>query len=182
MFNLKKFYALENGMQSARIILRIAAMLAMPGSMAFGQAPASTDAGHLEMLSSPSTRSTSTVPAGEIIREIDDPSNGDRWLLVHNANHPAGPGLLLLVSLVHIQTGQAVPGTGAEPVAPVIRAGDRVIVEENTPVVEARLEAVAMSPALAGHPFNARLSIGGRVIRAVASGPGRAVFLEEAAR
>jgi flagella basal body P-ring formation protein FlgA len=44
------------------------------------------------------------------------------------------------------------------------------------------LEAVAMSPAMAGSSLNVRLSIGGKVIRAVASGPGRAIVQEEAGR
>ena len=29
---------------------------------------------------------------GEIVREIDDPHTGDRWLLVRDASHPGGPG------------------------------------------------------------------------------------------
>jgi flagella basal body P-ring formation protein FlgA len=64
---------------------------------------------------------------------------------------------------------------GAALVA-VIRAGDRLIVEENTAVVEARLEAVALGAAAPGSTFNVRLRIGGRVLRAVALGPGRAAL------
>ena len=164
----------------APLIIVTAAMLAMAAPAAFGQAPESSGAGHLVMLSSPALRASAQVPAGEIVREIDDPSNGDHWLLVHNADHPAGPGLLLLVSAARVQARQI--GPVVEPVVPVIRAGDRVIVEENTPLVEARLEAVAMSPAMAGSALNVRLNIGGRVIRAVANGPGRAIFQEEAGR
>ena len=169
-------------MQAARSIMKMAAMLAMAAPAALGQATASTVAAHLVMLSSPAPGSSPRVPAGEVVREIDDPSNGDHWLLVHNADHPAGPGLLLLVSAERIRPRQAGPGPKVEPVLPVIRAGDRVIVEENTPVVEAQLEAVAMSPAMAGSSLNVRLSIGGKVIRAVASGPGRAIVQEEAGR
>jgi len=169
-------------MQTGRIIETITAVLAMAASVAYGQkaaSPASSPRG-MTMLSSPALGSSSQAPAGEIVREIDDPSNGDRWLLVHNANHPAGPGLLLLVSGDRIQPRQA--GPAAQPALPIIRPGDRVIVEENTPIVAARLEAVAMGPALAGAAFNARLTIGGRVIRAIAIAPGRAAFLEEARR
>ena len=167
-----------------RLILSIAVMLAIAAPAVFAQPPASSATGHLVMLSSSSANSSSQAPAAEIVREIDDPSNGNHWLLVHNAEHPAGPGLLLLVSAARTQTRQSEPGPGvrAEPVFPIIRAGDRVIVEENTPLVEARLEAVAMSPAMAGSSFNARLNIGGKVIRAVATGPGRAIFQEEVAR
>jgi hypothetical protein len=140
-------------------------------------------------VSVPGRDQDSAAPLGELVREIDDPNNGDRWLLTRNESHPGGPGLLMLVSTARIDSvdpaGPRRPnqaGPEAEIPAPIIRAGDRVILEENTPVVEARLEAVAMGPALAGAPFNVRLSIGGRVVRAVAITPGRAVFQEETQR
>ena len=56
------------------------------------------------------------------------------------------------------------------------------MVEEHTPVVDARLEAVALNPAMAGSVFNVRLSVGGRTMRAVALGPGRAVLEGETRR
>jgi hypothetical protein len=34
--------------------------------------------------------------SGEIVREIDDPHTGDRWLLLRNAEAPGGPGRLVL--------------------------------------------------------------------------------------
>jgi hypothetical protein len=123
------------------------------------------------------------APGVNLVREIDDPHNGDRWLLVRDPGHPAGPGRLLLVSAVRrepLNVRQA--GPEAKAPAPVIRSGDRVIVEENTPVVEARLEAVAMGPAQPGSAFNVRLAVGGRVVRAIAVGPGRAAFQEETGR
>jgi hypothetical protein len=58
----------------------------------------------------------------------------------------------------------------------MIHAGDRLIVEENTALVEARLEAVALGPAQLGSPLNVRLTIGGHVVRVVALGPGHASF------
>jgi hypothetical protein len=69
---------------------------------------------------------------------------------------------------------------GVEPPRLVIHAGDRLIVEENTAVVESRLEAVALGPAVVGSPLDARLKVGGKVVRAVALGRGRAAFLAEA--
>jgi predicted secreted protein len=61
----------------------------------------------------------------------------------------------------------------------VIHTGDALILEENTALVEARLEAVALGPAVSGLAFNVRLKIGGNVVRAVALGPGRAAFAPE---
>jgi hypothetical protein len=110
------------------------------------------------------------------IREIDDPHTGDRWLLEPNLTHPEGPGRLVRTERgARGGAGAASAGNGAGPVA-VIRAGDRLIVEENTAVVEARLEAVALGAAAPGFSLNVRLRIGGRVLRAVALGPGRAAL------
>ena len=119
---------------------------------------------------------------GKALREIDDPHTGERWLLVRNDENPGGPG-----RLVRIAAGGNVPdGTAlrraevTESAAPpIIRSGDRVRLEEHTAVVDAVLEARAMTPAAAGAVFNARLTIGGKVVRAVALGPGRAAFQAE---
>jgi hypothetical protein len=58
--------------------------------------------------------------------------------------------------------------------APVIRAGDLIVVEEHTEVVDAVLEAVALGPAAEHGTLHARLRIGGRVVQATAVAPGRA--------
>ena len=130
-----------------------------------------------------------------IFMEIDDPSSGDCWLLLRDPSDPGGPGKLVLEtrragnperrrnnpsntisgagSTANLVSGAAVSRF------PVIHAGDRLIVGENTPVVEARLEAVALNPATVGSVFKVRLAIGGKVVRARALGPGRAAFAEE---
>jgi|SRR5580658_1318847 hypothetical protein len=174
------------GMRIGPIIDRAVVLLVMAAPMAHAQAVRARDAGHLVIISSPGPASAYPALSGDIVREIDDPRNGDRWLLMRDESHPAGPGLLKLVSAVgggRIDPGQASQARQTTPAAdappPVIRAGDRVVVEENTAVVEAHFEAVAMNPAWAGSAFNVRLSMGGRVVRAVASGPGRAIFQEE---
>jgi len=115
--------------------------------------------------------------SGEIVREIDDPHTGDRWLLLRDSSHPGGPGRMVLVANVRNETRPNELEAGA--LRPVIRAGDRLIVEEDTAVVAARLEAVALGPAVIGSPFEARLKIGGRVVRALALAPGRAAFQAE---
>jgi flagella basal body P-ring formation protein FlgA len=61
----------------------------------------------------------------------------------------------------------------------VIRAGDELVVEENTVVVEARLEARALGSASLGNTLHARLKMGGKVVPVVALGPGRAALEPE---
>lgn len=164
----------------------VAVLIAAP---ARGQAAHSSASGPRSLAASQQPVRTPAVPDSAIIREIDDPHNGDRWLLVDDPSHPGGPGLLVLASSARMNPSDGMDGQDrmnprkagleAETTAPIIRGGDRVIVEENTPVVEARLDAVAMGPAQAGSPFNARLSIGGKVVRAVAVELGRAVLQRE---
>ena len=61
----------------------------------------------------------------------------------------------------------------------MIHAGDALVVEEHTAVVDARLEAVALAPAAVGAEFSARLKVGGKVVRAGALAAGRAVLAPE---
>jgi len=135
------------------------------------------------MLSSGSLVSVAGTAQGEIVREIDDPHTGDRWLLVRNDQAPGGPGRLVLVAahrIVSAETFVRAANRASEAVAvPVIRSGDRLIVEEHTAVVDAVLEARAMKPAATGAIFEVRLTIGGKVVRAVALAPGRAALLPE---
>jgi hypothetical protein len=127
----------------------------------------------------------SLAPA-EIVREIDDPQTGARWLLMRDSSHPGGPGRMVLLAADRRGSGKA-PGRAATGGAggkdarfhPVIRSGDRLIVEEHTAVVDAVLEARALNPAAQGSALNVRLTIGGKVVRAVAMGAGRAAFLPE---
>ena len=131
---------------------------------------------HVE-LKTGSSSSAAMPAAGDVQREIDDPHLGNRWFLVRDPSRPGGPGLM-----VPATAGQkAAPVRTKSAALPVIRTGDLLIVEENTPLVEARLEAVALSPAQPGSAFNVRLVAGGKVVRAVALGQGRAVFAPEKA-
>jgi hypothetical protein len=128
--------------------------------------------------------SIQSVPSTLTVREIDDPHSGARWLLMRDQGHPGGPGHLVLAS--GLQNGaradrQRLSTLRTEPIPllPVIRVGDKVIVEESSPVIEARLEAVALGPAAVGSALEVRLRIGGKVVRAVALAPGRATLQPE---
>jgi hypothetical protein len=120
-----------------------------------------------------------SLTQGEIVREIDDPHTGDRWLLMRNDRSPGGPGRLVRITAHRATTGASSPAAGLEEkqqLVPVIRAGDRLVVEEHTSVVDAALEACALNPAALGSALDVRLTIGGKVMRAVALGPGRAAL------
>jgi len=117
---------------------------------------------------------------GEVLREIDDPHTGERWLLIRNGENPGGPGHLVRITAGGHRFAGALPAHAEEAAQPpIIRSGDRLRIEEHTAVVDAVLEARAVTPAAAGAVFNARLTIGGKVVRAVALGPGRAAFQRE---
>jgi hypothetical protein len=129
-------------------------------------------------------RATAVNPA-EAVREIDDPHTGDQWMLMRDLVHPEGPGQLVLVEGPGMRLASAgtrdekppgAPSANLTPLRPVIHTGDTLIVEELTAVVEARLEAVALGPAVEGAIFRVRLKIGGKVVRAIAVSAGRAVF------
>jgi len=126
--------------------------------------------------------SKARADASNTFRLIRDPHTGMRWLLERDAGNPAGPGrMVLLNSQDGARFESAIAKTGAPMMSrevqhPVIRSGDRLVVEESSAVVEARLEAVALGPAAEGAEFKVRLAIGGKVVQAVALGPGRAAF------
>jgi hypothetical protein len=143
-----------------------------------------------QTLLSPNPVRVEAPVAGDVVREIDDPHTGDRWLLMRDPTHLEGPGRLVRIAGVLRPVRRNTPADAQPVVAlatertelmPVIHTGDRLILEENTAVVEARLEAIALGPAISGSPLNVRLTIGGSVVRAVALGPGRAAFAPETA-
>jgi len=130
---------------------------------------------------SPSQTSIHVAAPGPVLREIDDAPLRHRWLLERDLSHPGGPGRLVLAAWNAPRAISSAASTSTPPsVPPVIRLGDRLIVEEDSPVAEARLEAVALSAAALGAPLQVRLTIGGRTTRVLALGPGRAGFAPEA--
>ena len=109
-----------------------------------------------------------------ILREINDRHSGIRWFIFRNPQNPAGPAL--------IASENENPPTDTESVtrdmAPssVIRAGDHVVLEEHTTAAESYLDAIALGSAAVGVTLDVRLKIGGKVMRAVAIAPGRALL------
>ena len=123
----------------------------------------------------------------QALREIDDLQTGERWLLLRDGVHPGGPGRLTLATGLpdNGRVDGKGRGAGAKPLAAgsrprvAIRGGDRLVVEENTAVVAVHLEAVALGPAAPGGSLQARLEIGGKVVRVVALAPGRAELMPQ---
>jgi hypothetical protein len=121
----------------------------------------------------------SPIVAGTVLREILDPHLGDRWLLVRDFENPGGPGRLVLAQS---KVPSELPGAHSpQPqfASPVIRTGERIILEEHTPHVDAALEAVALGPATPGSVLRVRLQVGGHVVRAIAIRAGHVVLARE---
>ncbi len=121
------------------------------------------------------TAETARDSGRDVIRKIEDPSTGDLWMLLRDHSRSGGPGRMVLARSGHDPVQQPV----SDNERPIIQSGDAVAVEEHTPVVDVRLEAIALGPAAKGTRFRARLKIGGRVVQVVAVLPGRAVFAPE---
>ena len=126
------------------------------------------------------------------IRVIRDPHTALQWLLESDPARPGGPGRIVLLGnqkssqpeSSNIVNGivNEIAKSGQNVSSAVIRCGDRLVVEENSAVVEARLEAVALNSAIQGAELRVRLAIGGKILRVIAIGPGRAVFETNAGR
>lgn len=125
-------------------------------------------------------------PAGEFRREILDPCLGSRWQLVTDPAHPEWPGRLVLVEPpVSLPSAPAAPSPTSPPAPFAIRAGDRLTVDQQTSVLHARLQAIALESARAGQTTRVRLAAGthsargwdGTVIAVVVTAPGQASWL-----
>lgn len=175
-----KAWRAGDGMGPGRKMRLGAALLVLAAALAaHGQTATATEAGPRVLASSP--RLAQVEALAEVVREIDDPHTGAHWLLMRDSSHPGGPDRMVLVKSVGdpvLQNKTAVEPPRVE-LRPVLHAGERLIVEENTPLVEARLEAVALGPAAIGSALAVRLTIGGKVVRALALAPGRAVLQPE---
>ena len=106
---------------------------------------------------------------GEIRREIADPCLGFHWRLIADPAGQGRPGRLVLLG----QNGTTAGGSVSEahtvlaPVASapdsasvIIRAGEHVVVDQDTGVVRARLNAIALESAASGQRLRVRLIVG----------------------
>lgn len=116
---------------------------------------------------------------GAPLRVIRDPNIGDEWVLCRNPLNPGGPGRLVRLDPEGREMGTHATGSisradrnaGGDV---VIHAGDRIVVEEKSAVMDARLTATALEPARLNRPFRVRLQITGKTLNAIAVGNGRA--------
>jgi len=126
-------------------------------------------------------------PSGQVLLGpvIMDPCLGTRWQRIANSQHPGGPARMVIVSMSEVlASGHPGAAESRTPAAPpmVIHAGDRLLVEQKSPVLEAHLAAVALEPAALGQLLRVRLRAGanaeagtnGPVIQVEAAGPGLA--------
>jgi Chaperone for flagella basal body P-ring formation len=128
-----------------------------------------------QQVSAASSRTGSTA-VSNAVREIGDAATGDRWLLERDPAVPGGPGRLVRIAAGEEELPQAASGQSRSEKTSsfrVIRDGDKVVVEEHTAVMDAELEAVALSGARAGARLRVQLKIGGKIVSAVALGLGR---------
>jgi hypothetical protein len=120
-----------------------------------------------------------------VSREIEDAGTGVRWLLLRNESHPGGPGRL--VPAGEDRNAHSAIGRGKDSVRqrnaaanigqrPIICAGDRLIIRDDSDRVLVQLEGVALAPASVGSLLPVRLHIGGAIVRAVAVRSGQATL------
>ena len=120
------------------------------------------------------------------VRIIDDPSTHQRWLLTRNLDRPEAPGTLIPASpessLSPIAAGACETHLKIESErkrVPILRGGETLVLVEHTPTSDARLEAIALSGAAVGETLMVRLRIGGRSLKAIATGPRQASLVGE---
>src|SRR4051794_32726788 len=112
------------------------------------------------------------------VRAMLDPHNGVQWLVMSDPDHPSGPGRMIVA---RDAGGSPSDFAAAKSKSlPVIHPGEKVVVEEHTATVDATLDAIAVDAAALGSRMHVRLKIGGKVLRAIAIAPGRALLLTAA--
>jgi len=123
------------------------------------------------------------------LREIEDPSTHQRWLLIRDRERAAGPAIFVqelhCAPCAFFASRTINCGSGYQPPVrhvPIIHAGDRVILSEHTEVSDAELESTALEPAAPGDALRVRLKFGGFTARAIATASGQATLAPAASR
>lgn len=119
------------------------------------------------------------------VRLIDDPGTRRRWLLVQQFTRPEAPAMLLpiadgqLCSMLFVAESEwRLPNANHNRLVPIIRPGDSVLLSEDSPTTEARLEAIAIESAGPGQALTVRLKLGGHLLRAIAVAPGSVLLAD----
>jgi hypothetical protein len=126
---------------------------------------------------------TSGVPY-RAMRFIDDPGAGRHWVMLQQLDRPEIPPLVVLIPRDHpcVSPDFEVFVQGSSPVfqnrsTKVIHLGDHILLSQSTAKLNAQLDAVALHSAAVGEAFSVRLQVGGHLVQAVATSPGRATLL-----
>lgn len=135
---------------------------------------------------------------GVVLREAVDPCLGLHWQWMADPSHPEWPYHLVLVDKTAAPAAHGPVSLGALSLpqaasalqSPVIRAGELITVLQQTGTLTARLQALALDSASAGHALRVRLTVSsersygmnsllsstGPIITVTAEAPGRAVW------
>ena len=123
------------------------------------------------------------APGFSAVRALEDPSSHRGWLVMRYLARPEWPGRVVPLaqqsfcgddaSLPRGRAGARIALSGAEI---VIRAGETLIVVEDTKAAHVELAATALGNARRGEVISARLRTGGKLVKMIATGPGRAVL------
>ncbi|HWT65468.1 MAG TPA: hypothetical protein VN151_05095 [Terracidiphilus sp.] len=113
--------------------------------------------------------------AAHVEHALVDPATQTKWVLQADSQHPGGPGRLVPLHSASALVASEASNSGRAH--SVIRAGDRLIVEETTQMLVARYAAVALAPAAIGDTLLARFAVGMKPVPVRALGPGRASLL-----
>ena len=115
-----------------------------------------------------------------VIRSFEDVGTHQSWTVVQDKKRPAAPARLVGPTILH--GGRASAEESGEALLQmasrlIIHAGDSLIVDEHTAIVDARLEATALGAAARGERLKVRLKTGDRIVPAIAMEPGQAEIL-----
>jgi hypothetical protein len=110
------------------------------------------------------------------VRIVNDPASAC-WVLQRTSSDKAGPGHWVQLSPIACRESPSRVSTDVHAPLPfVIQTGSRLVIEQHTQTVDARLLAQAMGPARMGQTVQVRLIPTGAVLLVVVTGPSRAGF------